>query len=155
MGPFWSKIPKHGYIFYSKHGLGSRGPGGTPPSKPKSSTPPDIYRFLSKRYHIYSIITKRCIGKIFSKNIIFRHIAIARITFLFLSLMHASKAILNLPTSSLHLCSPFQQNRKVKIHHQFTSFLKTIVSRFTTAKIKLGKDSPSWFIYFRSRFTFK
>ena len=25
--------------------------------------------------------------------------------------MHASKAILNLPTSSLHLCSPFQQNR--------------------------------------------
>ena len=26
-------------------------------------------------------------------------------------LMHASKAILNLPTSSLHLCSPFQQNR--------------------------------------------
>ena len=47
---FWSKIPKHGSIFgakslnmgtffYSKHGLGSRGPGGTPPSKPKSSTP--------------------------------------------------------------------------------------------------------------------
>ena len=27
------------------------------------------------------------------------------------TLMHASKAILNLPTSSLHLCSPFQQNR--------------------------------------------
>ena len=26
-------------------------------------------------------------------------------------LMHASKGILNLPTSSLHLCSPFQQNR--------------------------------------------
>ena len=26
-------------------------------------------------------------------------------------LMHASKCILNLPTSSLHLCSPFQQNR--------------------------------------------
>ena len=48
---FWSKIPKHGsifgakslkhgHIFYSKHGLGSRGPGGTPPSKPKLSTPP-------------------------------------------------------------------------------------------------------------------
>ena len=46
-------------------------------------------------------------------------------------LMHASKAILNLPTSSLHLCSPFQQNRKVKIHHQFTSFPK-----------QLGQDSP-------------
>ena len=46
-------------------------------------------------------------------------------------LMHASKAILNLPTSSLHLCSPFQQNRKVKIHHQFTSFSK-----------QLGQDSP-------------
>ena len=27
------------------------------------------------------------------------------------SLMHTSKGILNLPTSSLHLCSPFQQNR--------------------------------------------
>ena len=25
--------------------------------------------------------------------------------------MHASKGILNLPTSSLHLCSPLQQNR--------------------------------------------
>ena len=37
---FWSKIPKHGYIFYSKHGLGSRGPDGTLPSKPKSSPPP-------------------------------------------------------------------------------------------------------------------
>ena len=46
-------------------------------------------------------------------------------------LMHASKAILNLPTSSLHLCSPLQQHRKVKIHHQFTSFPK-----------QLGQDSP-------------
>ena len=27
------------------------------------------------------------------------------------TLMHASEGILNLPTSSLHLCSPFQQNR--------------------------------------------
>ena len=47
----FQKIPKHGFIFWakslnmgtcfsSKHGLGSRGPGGTPPSKPKSSTPP-------------------------------------------------------------------------------------------------------------------
>ena len=51
--------------------------------------------------------------------------------FLAALLMHASKAILNLPTSSLHLCSPFQQNRKVKIHHQFTSFPK-----------QLGQDSP-------------
>ena len=34
-----------------------------------------------------------------------------------MQLMHASKTILNLPTSSLHLCSPLQQNRKVKIHH--------------------------------------
>ena len=56
MGPFFvkinfQKIPKHGSIFWakslnmgtfltSKHGLGSRGTGGTPPSKPKSSTPP-------------------------------------------------------------------------------------------------------------------
>ena len=50
----------------------------------------------------------------------------------FIIFMHASKAILNLPTSSLHLCSPFQQNHKVKIHHQFTSFPK-----------QLGQDSPS------------
>ena len=49
----------------------------------------------------------------------------------YLLFMHTSKAILNLPTSSLHLCSPFQQNRKVKIHHQFTSFPK-----------QLGQDSP-------------
>ena len=28
----------------------------------------------------------------------------------FMAFMHASKGILNLPTSSLHLCSPFQQN---------------------------------------------
>ena len=28
-------------------------------------------------------------------------------------------------------------------------FSKTIGSRFTPAKIKLGEDSPSWFIYFR------
>ena len=47
------------------------------------------------------------------------------------SLMHASKGILNLPTSILHLCSPFQQNRWVKIHHQFISFQK-----------QLGQDSP-------------
>ena len=31
-----------GTFFTSKHGLGSRGPGGTPPSKPKSSTPPGL-----------------------------------------------------------------------------------------------------------------
>ena len=57
--------------------------------------------------------------------------------------MHASKGILNLPTSSLHLCSSFHQNRYVKIHHQFTRFSTTIRSRFTAAKIKLGEDSPS------------
>ena len=34
-------------------------------------------------------------------------------------------------------------------------FSKTIGSRLTTAKIKLGEDSPSWFIHFRSRFTLK
>ena len=35
-------------------------------------------------------------------------------------LMHISKGMLNLPTSSLHLCSPFQQKLWVKIHHHFT-----------------------------------
>ena len=30
---------------------------------------------------------------------------------LLIQLMHASKGILNLPTSSVHLCSPFQQDR--------------------------------------------
>ena len=34
-------------------------------------------------------------------------------------------------------------------------FSKTIGSRSIAAKIKLGEDSPSWFIYSRSRFTFK
>ena len=37
---FWAKSLNMGTFFTSKHGLGSRGPGGTPPSKPKSSTPP-------------------------------------------------------------------------------------------------------------------
>ena len=32
---------------------------------------------------------------------------------------------------------------------------KIIGSRFTTAKIKLGEDSPSWFAFSRSRFAFK
>ena len=56
----FQKIPKHGSIFgakslnmgtffTSKHGLGSRGPGGTPPSKPKSSTPPPP-RGIGPRY---------------------------------------------------------------------------------------------------------
>ena len=39
---FWAKSLNMGTFFTSKHGLGSRGPGGTPPSKPKSSTPPRI-----------------------------------------------------------------------------------------------------------------
>ena len=30
-----------------------------------------------------------------------------------------------------------------------------IGSRFTTAKKKMGEDSPSWFVFSRSRFTFK
>ena len=34
-------------------------------------------------------------------------------------------------------------------------FSITIESRFTAAKIKLGEDSPSWFVFPRSRFTFK
>ena len=37
---FWAKSLNMGTFFTSKHGLGSRGPDGTPPSKPKSSTPP-------------------------------------------------------------------------------------------------------------------
>ena len=54
--------------------------------------------------------------------------------------MHASKGILNLPTSNLHLCSPFQQNRWVRIH-QFTSFPNNWV------KIHHREDSPSWFVF--------
>ena len=34
-------------------------------------------------------------------------------------------------------------------------FSTTIGSRFTTVKIKLGEDSPSWFFFSMSRFTFK
>ena len=41
---FWAKSLNMGTFFTSKHGLGSRGPGGTPPSKPKSSTPPGSAR---------------------------------------------------------------------------------------------------------------
>ena len=38
--------------------------------------------------------------------------------------MQPSKNTLNLPSSSLHLCSPLKEIRRVKIHHQFTSFPK-------------------------------
>ena len=38
--------------------------------------------------------------------------------------MQLSKTTLNLPSSSLHLCSPLKEIRRVKIHHQFTSFPK-------------------------------
>ena len=59
----FQKIPKHGSIFWakslnmgtfftSKHGLGSGGPGGTPPSKPKSSTPPPPGFTLHIKIHI-------------------------------------------------------------------------------------------------------
>ena len=34
-------------------------------------------------------------------------------------------------------------------------FTKIIGSRFTTAKTKFREDSPSWFVFSRSRFTFK
>ena len=40
------------------------------------------------------------------------------------TLMQPSKTTLNLPSSSLHLCSPLKEIRRVKIHHQFTSFPK-------------------------------
>ena len=39
-------------------------------------------------------------------------------------LMQPSKTTLNLPSSSLHLCSPLKEIRRVKIHHHFTSFSK-------------------------------
>ena len=39
-------------------------------------------------------------------------------------LIQPSHANLNLPTSSRHLCSPLEENCRVKIHHQFTSFSK-------------------------------
>ena len=59
------------------------------------------------------------------------------------------KGILNLPTSSLHLCSPLQPRFLGQDSPSAHLFSKTIGSRFTPAKIKLGEDSPSWFIYFR------
>ena len=40
------------------------------------------------------------------------------------SLMQPSKTTLNLPSSSLHLCSPLKEIRRVKIRHQFTLFPK-------------------------------
>ena len=51
--------------------------------------------------------------------------------------MHSSKGILNLPTSSL------PQSPSIHL------FSKIIRSRFTTPKIKLGEDSPSWFVFSR------
>ena len=63
----FQKIPKHGSIFWakslnmgtfftSKHGLGSRGPGGTPPSKTKSSTPRDFVQALWEHTRHYLVL---------------------------------------------------------------------------------------------------
>ena len=69
--------------------------------------------------------------------------------------MHASKVILNLPTSNLSPLFTFSTKSLGQDSPSVHLFSKTIGLRFTTAKIKLGEDSPSWFIYFRSRFTLK
>ena len=71
----FQKIPKHGSIFWakslnmgrptfftSKHGLGSRGPGGTPPSKPKSSTPLGINRGYQSFFKLSDGIYKKYYG---------------------------------------------------------------------------------------------
>ena len=71
------------------------------------------------------------------------------------TLMHALKGILNLPTSSLHLCSPFLTKLLGQDSPLIHLFSITIWSRFTAAKIKLGENSPSWFVFSRLRFTFK
>ena len=46
--------------------------------------------------------------------------------------MQPSKANLNLPTSSLHLCSPLGENFRVKIHYQLVHLV---------LKKKWGEDS--------------
>ena len=48
----------------------------------------------------------------------------SEVWYLVINLMQPSKTTLNLPSSSLHLCSPLKEIRRVKIHHQFTSFPK-------------------------------
>ena len=55
-----------------------------------------------------------------------------------------SSPLFTFPTKSLGQDSP-------SIHF----FSKIIGSRFTTSKIKLSEDSPSWFVFSRSRFTLK
>ena len=98
----FQKIPKHGSIFWakslnmgtfltSKHGLGSRGPGGTPPSKPKSSTPPGrsilekmfVWDSLSLRFEMkiaYSILVDIFTQEI-GRNGIFSRVCVWRIWF--------------------------------------------------------------------------
>ena len=82
-------------------------------------------------------------------------------------LMHMSKGIMNLPTSSLHLCSPLQQKRSgftinsplfqnnwVKIHHRKNKvgwrFTKFQVSSGGMFKNEIGEDSTIPKIYILS-----
>ena len=59
-----------------------------------------------------------------------------------LPLMHASKGIVNYPFKSLPLFT-FSTKSLGQDSSSIHLFSKIIGSRFTTAKIKLGEDSPS------------
>ena len=50
-------------------------------------------------------------------------------------MINPSIGIFNSPSSSLHLRSPFLQNRCGKIHHHFISFLKQLVSDLPPRRI--------------------
>ena len=53
--------------------------------------------------------------------------------------------------SGFTINSPLSQNKWVKFHHRKNK----VGWRFTTAKIKLGEDSPSWFVFFYVKIHFK
>ena len=76
------------------------------------------------RFEIGGAIYILIIGTSFFFFIYFYSIRLLLHKHMLLQLMQPSKTTLNLPSSSLHLCSPLQEIRRVKIHHQFTSFPK-------------------------------
>ena len=66
-------------------------------------------------------------------------------------LVHASKGILNLPALCLHLCSPFHQNRQVKIHHHFTLFFLSILITIHRLEIKVEWRLTTLIYFCRSK----
>ena len=76
---------------------------------------PFVFVYLMhQNLSVRALFCHNSLTKVYTQLLMYEYVRTRGTIFLnhgFIVLMHASKGILNLPTSSLHLCSPFQQNR--------------------------------------------